>query len=285
MPPADSLPAGLKDLAFRNSVVVRNDPDFNPDINNLITAIEKRVKGSSSRLPLIAGVIAAVLIIAALLIFVVLPGMNTPAATSTPTAEIIVVPTTAPTDEPTDEPTSVPTDSPTEAPTIAPTDEPTAEATEAATEAVASAADLTPTVLYPDGRALQLLYNDTSFYVHNPATNSRATIAFTPLKFEALDADGNPIDFSYSGSRWATVSANLTAQGCGALEPVQLRQFLRPSRCEVYNANRNNLQSSEYFWRTVSGGVTFRVLWNDEEVGRCPVQAGSNRCDILIPPA
>ena len=280
MPPADSLPAGLKDLAFRNSVVVRNDPDFNPDINNLITAIEKRVKGGSSRMPLIAGVIAAVLIIAALLIFVVLPGMNAPTPTSTPTTEAAVVPTTAPTDAPTDEPTTAPTDSPTDAPTTAPTDEPT----EAATEAVA-AADLTPTVLYPDGRAIQLIYNDTSFYVYNPATSSRATIAFTPLKFEALDADGNPLAFSYSGSRWASVSANLTAQGCGALEPVQLRQFLRPSTCDVYNANRNNLQSSEYFWRTVSGGVTFRVLWNDEEVGRCPVQAGSNRCDILIPPA
>lgn len=283
MPSADSLPAALKDLAFRNSVVVRNDPDFNPDINNLITAIEKRVKGGSSRMPLIAGAIAAVLIIAALLIFVVLPGMNNQPTSPTATVEAAVVATTV---APTAEPTTAPTDSPTDVPTTAPTatDEPTAEATEAPTEAVA-AADLTPTVLYPDGRALQLLYNDSSFYVYNPATSSRATIAFTPLKFEALDADGNPLAFSYSGSRWASVTANITAQGCGALEPVQLRQFLRPSACDVYNANRNNLQSTEYFWRTVSGGTTFRVLWNDEEVGRCPVQAGSNRCDILIPPA
>lgn len=281
MPSAEALPAALKDLAFRNSVVVRNDPDFNPDINHLITAIEKRLKGErSGRLPLIIGAIAAIAIIAALLIFVVLPGLNKSAPTPTATAQVAAVFTTpAPTDEPTKAPTN------TTEPTAAASGtsisvEATAEVTEAATQEVA-AANLTPTVAFPNGRPLQLLYNDSSFYVFNAGS----TLKFASLKFEALDATGNPLPFSYSGTSWATQSPNLTSQGCGALEPVQFLQFLNPSKCKVFNSKRTNLQQKEYFWRTVSGGATFRVLWDDAEVARCPVQAGSNTCDIRIPPA
>lgn len=285
MPSADSLPPALKDLAFRNSVVVRNDPDFNPDINHLITAIEKRLKGGkSNRTPMIIGGLVALAIIAALLIFVILPSMNTPQPTVTPTVQVAAVATTmVPTVEPSDEPTK---ESPsTSAPTVAATAtaipiEPTAEVTEAATETV-SAADLTPTVAFPTGRPLQLIYSDSSFYVFNGSS----TIQFSSLKFEALDADGNPLPFSYNGSRWSSVNPTLTSQGCGALEPVQFHQFLNPDKCKTYNSKRSNLQASEYFWRTASGGSTFRVLWNDAEVARCPVQAGSNTCDVRIPPA
>jgi hypothetical protein len=286
MPSAESLPPALKDLAFRNSVVVRNDPDFNPDINHLITAIEKRLKGGNSRrTPMIIGAVVALLIIAALLIFVVLPGMNrsTPPATS----EVAAVGTTAvpPTDVPTKEATATtaPTvaASATTAPTIAPTEAATAEVTEAATEAVV-ADSLTPTVAFPTGRPLELIYNDSSFYVMNMGTT---TLTFSSLKFEAMDASGNPLPFSYSGSRWSSVNPSLTSQGCGALEPVQFSQFLHPSKCRVFNSKRSDLQGSEYFWRTASGGATFRILWNDTEVARCSVQAGSNTCDIRIPSA
>lgn len=287
MPSAEALPPALKDLAFRNSVVVRNDPDFNPDINHLITAIEKRLKGGSSRrMPMIIGGLVALAVIAALLIFVVLPGLNAPKSTPTPTVEVAAAATTvAPTIEPTKEPTKevTPTLEPTvevaaSATTVAV--EATAEITQAATAAVVDA-NLTPTVAYPDGRPLQLLYNDSSFYVFNLGT----TLAFSSLKFEALDASGNPLPISYDGSRWSSVSANLSAQGCGALEPVQFFQFLHPSKCKVFNSKRTNLQTSEYFWRTASGGSTFRILWQDAEVARCPVQAGTNTCDIRIPPA
>ncbi|MBA3868653.1 MAG: toll/interleukin-1 receptor domain-containing protein [Anaerolineae bacterium] len=282
MPSAESLPPALKDLAFRNSVVVRNDPDFNPDINHLITAIEKRLKGGAkSRTPMIIGAVVALLVIAALLLFVVLPGMNAPQPAATATVQVAAVSTTlAPTIEPTKEPTS------TIEPTIAATAttvavEATAEVTEASTAAVVSAGDLTPTVAFPKGRPLELIYNDSSFYVFNLGS----TLSFSSLKFEALDTSGSPIAYSYDGSRWASQNPNLTAQGCGALEPVQFLQFLHPDKCKVFNSKRSNLLTSEYFWRTASGGSTFRVLWNDVEVARCPVQAGSNTCDVKIPPA
>jgi hypothetical protein len=289
MPSAESLPPALKDLAFRNSVVVRNDPDFNPDINHLITAIEKRLKGGNSRrMPLIIGALVVLAIIAALLIFVVLPGMNAPQPTATAQVAAVSTPL-APTVEPTDDITSTPSIEPistsfaatammeTQKAAIV---EATTEVTADATEALVSA-DLTPTVAFPDGRPLQLLYNDSSFYVFNSGSN----LTFASLKFEALDATGNPLAISYDGSRWSSQNANLTSQGCGALEPVQFSQFLHPSKCKVFNSKRTNLQTTEYFWRTASGGSTFRVLWNDVEVARCPVQAGSMTCDIKIPPA
>jgi len=280
MPSAEALPAALKDLAFRNSVVVRNDPDFNPDINHLITAIEKKVKGEKSRrTPLIIGALVTLAIIAALVIFVVLPGMNAPQPTAT--AQVAAVSTTA---APTLEPTKVPTNTtePTLAATAttAPVEAVTAEITESATEAVTDP-NLTPTVAFPNGRPLQLLYNDSSFYVFNPGLS----VAFSSLKFEALDTSGNPLSVSFNGSNWATQNANLTSQGCGALEPVQFSQFLNPSTCKVINSKRTNLKSNEWFWRTVSGGSTFRILWNDAEVARCPVLAGSNKCEVRIPPA
>jgi hypothetical protein len=282
MPSAESLPPALKDLAFRNSVVVRNDPDFNPDINHLITAIEKRLKGGGSRrTPMIIGGLVALVIIAALLIFLVLPGLNRSQSAPTATSEIAAVGATAvPTDEPTKESTA--TTEPTIAPTgTTPATEVTVEATEAVTEVVA-ADSLTPTVAFPTGRPLQLIYNDSSFYVLNTGST---TLTFSSLKFEALDADGKSLPVSFNGSRWSSVNPSLTSQGCGALEPVQFLQFLHPSKCRVFNSKRSDLQASEYFWRTASGGSTFRILWNDVEVARCPVQAGSNTCDIRIPPA
>jgi hypothetical protein len=281
MPSAESLPPALKDLAFRNSVVVRNDPDFNPDINHLITAIEKRLKGGTSRrTPTVIGAVVALLIVAALLLFVVLPGMNAPQATPTATAQVAALATTvAPTIEPTKEATST-IESTVAATSTAIPVEVTTEATVEATEAVFSP-DLTPTVAFPTGRALQLIYNDSSFYVFNLAGTS---LTFASLKFEALDATGNPLAFTYDGSRWSTQNPTLTSQGCGALEPVQFSQFLHPSKCKVFNSKRTNLQTSEYFWRTASGGTTFRILWKDTEVARCPVLAGSNTCDIRIPP-
>ena len=228
---------------------------------------------------MIIGGLVALAIIAALLIFVVVPAMNPSQPIVTATAQVAAASTTiAPTIEPTQAATS--TTQPTVAATVTPVPtEATAEVTEAATEAVV-AANLTPTVAFPTGRPLQLLYNDSSFYVFNAGS----TLAFSSLKFEALDVDSNPMPFTYDGSRWSTQNPNLTSQGCGALEPVQFLQFLHPSKCKVFNSKRTNLQTSEYFWRTASGGSTFRVLWNDAEVARCPVQAGSNTCDVRIPP-
>jgi hypothetical protein len=274
MPSAESLPPTLRDLAFRNSVVVRNDPDFNRDISNLIKAVQRGTK-APSRLPLLAGIIAAVAVIIAALALLASQG-GTPSTTATPTEAALLV-----TDEPTAEPsaTTAPTDTiaPTEEASATATTEPTAELTAEPTPE--AAVDLTPTVLYPDGRALMFYYNSTSFYV---SYTSSGSIPFASLKFEALDTSGQPVNVSFSGVRWTSFQDNLFRNGCGALEPVQFGGFLEPDACLQYNARVTNLSTSEQFWRAGSGQTQFRVLWNDEEVGRCALDAGT--CEVRIPP-
>lgn len=265
MPSAESLPPTLKDLAYRNSIVVRNDPDFNRDISQLIDVIQKRKK--PNRLPMILGLVA-ILAILAVLALVVLPRLNS-APTSTPTQVVQVVETEEATPEPTTEtpPTAA------ASPTVEATAEPSAipEATEVA------AADLTPTVLYPDGRLLQFIYNASSFYVYNA---SGSTLAFNALSLEGLDADGQPTTFRFEGSRWARRSESLFENACGAIEPPQFSDQLRPSDCTTYNSLINQTEADELFWRA-ENSAAFRVLWNGEEVGRCALDA--EICEVRVP--
>lgn len=48
MPRADDLPVSLRELAFKNAVVVRDDPDFHPDVDRLIASLQKRFAGLTS---------------------------------------------------------------------------------------------------------------------------------------------------------------------------------------------------------------------------------------------
>jgi len=267
MPSAESLPPTLKDLAYRNSIVVRNDPDFNRDINQLIDVIQKRKK--PSRTPLMFGLVALVAIIAVLAL-VVLPSLNQPTATPTPTQVAQVVET----EEATEAPTATDVPPTAEAsPTVEATPEPSA--TPEATKI--SAADLTPTVLYPDGRPLQFLYNQSSFYVYNA---SNRTLPFEALTLEGLDAEGQPNTFRFEGSRWSRRSESIFETACGAIEPPQFADQLRPSTCTAYNSIINQTEANELFWRA-ENSAAFRVLWNGEEVGRCDLNA--EICEVRVP--
>lgn len=281
MPDSSAFPPSLKDLSYRNSVVVRNDPDFHRDIGLLIKAIQKRAGGSPNRrLPLILGALA-VIIIGLALVFLSGGGGGQNAQ---PTEVVQAATTAAPTTEPTTAPTTVPTDIPTTVSTEVPTDAPTAtsEATAEVTEAAQSGADVTPTVLYPEGRLLRLVYNDTSFYLYNP----NATLVLSPIKFEGLDAAGEPVNLSFAGSRWTQLFPNVFRNSCAAIEPDTLSRFLRPSPpCNAFNAIVSKVPTAEHFWRTSSGAAQFRVVWNDEEIGRCPVVAGRSECEVRLPPA
>lgn len=252
MPAADQLPGGLKELAFRNSVVIRDDPDFNRDINMLLRAIQRR--SQPSRLPLILGVVAALVVIAVAAVLLLSRG----GAPAEPT-EQAVVPSEAPSQTP------VLTEPPTTAPTDAPTLEPT------------SAAPAEPTVAFPDGRPLTFLYDDNTFVVQNP---NNAQITFRALSFEALDAAGQPSGARFSGAKWDAQYEFLLREGCGSIELPQAASHLKPDSCRMYNATVNNVTSGEVFWRA-SAGPAFRVLWDGAEIGRCDPAAGS--CTLNIP--
>ncbi len=264
MPPTDSLPSTLRDLAYRNNVSVRNDPDFNNDINSLIRVIQDQAGSGRSPLLTIIGALLLLAVIAAAVIFGVLPRLNQPPS-PTPSQVAQVVETKIVTDEPTAAPTTTPT--PTDAPIAAVTSEPTA--------------NLTPTVLYPDGRAVQLLYDETSLYAYNLPGQSRLEI--DRLGFEALSADNLPVR-AYNGTSWSGAYAFLDSGNCIALEILQATRHLRPGLCQGsgYNALRTpNSSANTVFWTEASGASEFRVLWDGLEVGRCPT--GSGTCEIRVP--
>ena len=70
MPAPDQLPELIRDLSFRNAIVVRDDPDFRNDIGNLIKILRQLEERENThrwrrRLPFI-GVLVAVIALVAL---------------------------------------------------------------------------------------------------------------------------------------------------------------------------------------------------------------------------
>jgi serine/threonine protein kinase len=185
-----------------------------------------------------------------------LPPSNTPF----PTPTLIDTSTPIPTPTPLDTPTPLPTDTPIPTPTPLPTETPIP----------------LPTVLFPDGRRVSLVWNDTSFYWHNPT--SRA-IRVSPLDFEPLDANGNPTGRVFNGRRWTLGFNAVEPNRCVAIELLETTGYLRPDQCQRYNSIVTLMRTSrDVFWVE---GVQFRVLWEGQEVGRCLISARS--CEVFIP--
>ena len=117
MPSPEQLPENLRSLCYRNAVPVRNDPDFNRDVQRLIERIraysDKRPAPAAapvtkpSRLPIYLSALAVAVVLIALAFIVTQPGSmtqiiptNTPAVSSPvptqPPTDVPVVPTQAP---------------------------------------------------------------------------------------------------------------------------------------------------------------------------------------------
>jgi hypothetical protein len=136
-----------------------------------------------------------------------------------------------------------------------------------------------PTVLYPDGRHFQIIYNEDSLYVLNLSGDR---VALQPFGFDRLDASGNPTNH-FDGGRWAQFYPYVFPQACarviigspsvGYLEPPQCRQY----NSEVWVERGRSLD----FWTPQEGSTQFRVLWNGQEIGRCEIAAGS--CEVYLP--
>lgn len=204
--------------------------------------------------------------------------------TAIPT-EVAAVAQVTNTDLPTDLPTQTtapPTDLPTNT-AVPPTDLPTNTAVPPTDLPTNTAVPPTPipaqpTVLYPDGRLIQFIWDDNSFYWLNRAGES---LRVSSILFEALTDSGANAGFSLEGSRWA-LSYNLVENGkCDAVEITQGTP-LRPGQCAGYNAYVTPQRSSPLvFWIPRDGVNQFRVVWNGEEVGRCMIAARS--CEVRIP--
>ncbi|MCB0033643.1 MAG: serine/threonine protein kinase [Anaerolineales bacterium] len=178
---------------------------------------------------------------------------------------------------------AVPTESPTEpaAATEAPAVEPTATQPPPPTDLPPTPAPaVAPTLAYPNGQPVELVYNDSSFYLNNQSGQRLRTSSFS---FEALDADGRALRWFLLGNRWSQFYSFVDSNNCVGIEPFgPPGSYLRPAQCRDYNSTITpEYDSEETFWLARSGVTEFRVLWDDQEVARCPL--GENSCRFNVP--
>lgn len=136
-----------------------------------------------------------------------------------------------------------------------------------------------PTVLYPNGRPVQLHYDDYSFYMWNGGTDS---FRVSQIVFEALTDSGIPIGYRFEGSRWSAFYHLVESGKCDAIETDNAPHLLRPAQCGNRNAVVTPMLSdSMVFWIPRDGVHQFRVLWDGLEVARCEMGAGF--CAVWVP--
>jgi hypothetical protein len=286
MPLAADLPPTMRELHYRNAIRVRNNPDFDRDIQNLIESINQYVKETSpkkpessrARSPLMwVGGLVALLVVAAALILVGLPALQgaaapsaTPTADTTGTAQAVAAAgtATASAGAPTSTPTELP-GTPTSTPTPSPSPEPSATPT------------ATATVRYVDGRELVLDYNDTGFYLRNASSDR---VAVNSLRFRSLNEAGAAQSYQFTGGVWAQNVPQLATGRCARLELLNRSTFTRPAECATFAVtHRPAADNSTVFWIPRANVSGFAVYWNNEEVGRCVIADG--HCAVRIPPA
>ncbi|MCI0709805.1 MAG: hypothetical protein L0154_06540 [Chloroflexi bacterium] len=204
-----------------------------------------------------------------------IPATSTPnlthtiAFTNTPTSTNTVTQTPTPTNT-----SNVPTN--TIPPTLVP---PTIIPSSPPTNTRPAPPSFTPQPTIPDGRLVRLFYDRNSFYAHNASPDD---IPVSLFRFEAVDATGADAGYSLSGTRWSEFYRYIEDGNCAAIEITRSSPWLRPLQCHFYNAILTPQRSnSGNFWLAREGIAEFRVLYDEVEIGRCPV--GSGTCDVYVP--
>ncbi|MBE2197540.1 MAG: serine/threonine protein kinase [Anaerolinea sp.] len=145
--------------------------------------------------------------------------------------------------------------------------------------AVTTAVPFSGTAVPFSGPPIRFLYDQHSFYAWNPG---EAPIDVHSLSFVALDQDGQTTSYAFRGRMWAGFYQTLETDSCDAIEPMEAPVYLRPSACTLYNATVTPpLNSRLIFWTPRPGITAFRVMWNGQTIGDCPIVAGI--CELNLP--
>ena len=123
------------------------------------------------------------------------------------------------------------------------------------------------------------LYNANSFYLLNL---SRGEHEIESVAFERLSDDGQPLA-RFDGARWAEFYPTIQPGACMRIEVLDSPPHLQPAECVAgYLSTRTPLPGDPMiFWTPQPGSSQFRVLWDDEEIGRC--DAGAGICRVFVP--
>jgi serine/threonine protein kinase len=124
-----------------------------------------------------------------------------------------------------------------------------------------------------------MYYDDRSFYFQNLSGEDRNIF---PIAFERLDKNGNPAN-RFDGRLWGDFYPTLRAGYCLVIEIINDKGHLDPPECaNRYLVVRTPVPNADtIFWTKVDGSKEFRVLWNDQEIGRCEIAKGF--CEVYLP--
>ena len=157
--------------------------------------------------------------------------------------------------------TAIPTETPNPSPTIAPT----------------AAISVEPTILYPDGFPVTLIYDADALYLAN---KSDQKITVSKLTFEQILSDGRVGDH-YEGTRWSQFYAWSEPGHCVVAHLAGKNPRLPATDCPRGFNSTVAIQRGESFWLAPENAQEFRVLWNGQEVARCSLAKG--RCELRLP--
>jgi tRNA A-37 threonylcarbamoyl transferase component Bud32 len=130
-----------------------------------------------------------------------------------------------------------------------------------------------------DGDPFVMYYDETGFYIKNLSGKDRSVY---PLAFEQLDKDGKPVN-RVEGWYWGNIYSKFRADYCLVLEILTRTDHLSPPECK----NRHlvirtpTYDSGMIFWIKEKNYREFRVLWDDQEVGRCKIE--EKYCEVYLP--
>jgi hypothetical protein len=169
----------------------------------------------------------------------------------------------------------IPVSTGTSTPTIVPTAiSPTSTMTSSPAQ---SAPRIISTVLYPGGKLFVLMWSAKTFYVSN---QSGGRVGSTGFSFERLTDDGGTGN-KFLGGRWAGFYPWSENGKCLVLRMRSTSDAIPRDSCPFgVNADANAF-SGELFWTVGEQSTQFRVLWNNAEIARCPIDQG--RCEVRIP--
>ncbi len=124
-----------------------------------------------------------------------------------------------------------------------------------------------------------MYYDDTAFYIKNTSARDRSIY---PLAFERLDSQGNILN-RFDGWVWGNIYSTFRAGFCMVMKFVEITRHLDPPECnDLHLVLHQPTMTRDYiFWTSREDSSEFRVLWDDVEVGRCEIAAGT--CEVYLP--
>jgi serine/threonine protein kinase len=145
------------------------------------------------------------------------------------------------------------------------------------TDAPTIAIPIEPTILYPDGLPITLIYDAEALYFAN---KSDKKITLNKLTFEQVLIDGQ-IGDRYEGNRWSQFYSWSEPRFCVVVHLTGKNPRLPTTECPRGSNSIVAIQRGENFWTASENAHEFRVLWNGQEIARCAIAAG--RCELRLP--